>query len=559
MNLAERQQRFAEAVQEHFGTTKATRLTKLFGVSNSAKIIEGGIQLGVANLETVSASNDAVIFACVLKFPPEDEVYFAVLVRGAKDDLVARLDAMKALGAAAKKSGKAAAPSPAPLLGEEDAGEEGASGAIPYSDRNNLAVVYVAADGRIYLRNARFWDSLKFDLTPFGPAVAIDQIAVALHPPAVSARRSLLAREFVGYLGNLVGPGKVHELQVWTDESALGPAMRRMPATIPLADIEKAVSGLGGHYPDGEVRRYHAALNFLPEKHFVILAGLSGTGKTRLALNYARAVHGVPAPDGTDPLLFVCPVRPEWTDPSGLTGYPDVLSGRYVVPPFLEAVLVATAHRDSPVFVVLDELNLARVEYYLSEVLSCIETGEPLQLHSSSVPLEGSNGTPVRAAIPIPPNLFITGTINVDETTNPVSDKVLDRAIVIDMSKVDLDGFLKALVAREPSLAAAHGAAGPVLLAVQEALTAHNLGFGYRVAQEVLRYHAFCAAHAGGPDGALDDLMVQKVLVKLRGAERQRPLLGGLKKALAGLPRSQAMLDRLMADLDEFGSFQAAR
>ena len=170
----------------------------------------------------------------------------------------------------------------------------------------------------------------------------------------------------------------------------------------------------------------------------MILSGLSGTGKTRLALQYARSVHGVTSNDTTDPLLFVCPVRPEWTDPTGLTGYQDVLSNRYVVPRFLEAVLVATAHSDAPVFVILDEMNLARVEHYFSDVLSCIETGEDLQLHSSGVPVEGTTGTSIPAALPLPSNLYITGTINVDETTNPVSDKVLDRAVVIDMSNVDL-------------------------------------------------------------------------------------------------------------------------
>ena len=82
-----------------------------------------------------------------------------------------------------------------------------------------------------------------------------------------------------------------------------------------------------------------------------------------------------------------------------------------------------------------------------------------------------------------------------DETTNPVSNKVLDRAIVIDMSKVDLAGFLEDLEQRSPELAAARAAAEPVLLASQELLVQHGLGFGYRVAEEVVRYHAFAASH----------------------------------------------------------------
>ena len=100
-------------------------------------------------------------------------------------------------------------------------------------------------------------------------------------------------------------------------------------------------------------------------------------------------------------------------------------------------------------FVVLDEMNLARVEYYFSDVLSCDR-----DRRGASTSLEqcaASKGTPApafAAELPLPANLYITGTVNVDETTNPVSDKVLDRAVVIDMSMVDLAGFLAARGAR---------------------------------------------------------------------------------------------------------------
>ena len=302
-------------------------------------------------------------------------------------------------------------------------------------------------------------------------------------------------------------------------------------------------------------------MNFLGRKHFVILSGLSGTGKTRLGLAYARAVHGLSDMDAPDPFLAVCPVRPEWTDPTGLTGYYDVLSNRYVVPPFLEAVMLATAHDESPVFAVLDEMNLSRVEYYLSDVLSCIETGEPLQLHSNSVPLEGSTGTSIPAEMPLPPNLYLIGTINVDETTSPVSDKVLDRAVVIDMSNVEIGAYLTQLGTREPKLGNAVAETANRLIAVHGLMVEHRLGFGYRVVEEVVRYRAFAKEHVTGAsaDETLDDLMVQKVLVKLRGTEKQRGLLDGLLEQLAGLSRSTAFLNRLVRDLDEFGSFQAER
>jgi hypothetical protein len=336
--------------------------------------------------------------------------------------------------------------------------------------------------------------------------------------------------------------------------------MARMPDTLSFSAIEDAVSALDGHYPNGELARYHAGLNFLKHKHFVILSGLSGTGKTQLALLYARAIHGKVTRDVDDPFLFVCPVRPEWTDPAGLTGYYDVLTNRYVVPPFLEAVLVATAFKDSPVFVVLDEMNLARVEYYFSDVLSAIETGEALPLHSNGVPLEGSTGSSIPASIPLPPNLFITGTINIDETTNPVSDKVLDRAILIEMNDVDVDGYIAKIERKQPDLAVACAACRPYLVALHSILAAHRLGFGYRLINEVVTYLDFAMQKLGqGSDEVLDQLMVQKLLVKLRGSEAQRSLLDELTKQLASLPRSKAFLDNLAADLDEYGAFQASR
>ncbi|MDF3195259.1 hypothetical protein [Pseudomonas sp. 1928-m] len=559
MSLVERQRQFLEAAQQHFGTSKAVRPRELFGVSNSAKIIEGGIQLGVVNLDTVKEDIEALIFGCVLRFPPEDEVYFAVLVRKDKSKFLERLAEMKRLGLASKSQAEEA-DFTLETSGDNDESSEAPGSPIKYSARNNVATIYLASDGRLWLRNAKFWDSLNLDLTPFGPSTEPDEIVVALYPPTASARRSLLAREFIGWLGSLVGREKIHELPVWTDTATLSPDMRRMPPSISIEEIEAAVKGLGGHYPNGEIRRFHAALNFLEHKHFVILSGLSGTGKTQLALKYARAVHGLTSNTATNPLLFECPVRPEWTDPTGLTGYYDVLTNRYVVPTFLEAVMVATAHRDSPVFVILDEMNLARVEYYLSDILSAIETRGALQLHSNGVPLEGTTGASVRAEIPLPTNLFIIGTINVDETTNPVSDKVLDRASVIDMSTVDVSGFMASLTDRYPELQNAKEAAEPKLTEIHKLLEHYGLGFGYRVIEEFVRYHAFDAEHLQNPTGSVtDQLLVQKVLVKLRGAERQRPLLNALEKACEGLPHAQKYVHKLLSDLDEFGSFQAMR
>lgn len=592
MDIAQRQDLYRQALKKDLGATGKTSFRDAFGVSNSAKIIGRGLFCFNLNLENLAADVDQLVVHCLLRFPPEDEIYFSIFIKSDMPQLRERLAEMKAVGTskpwkrkgsedddgedsapsettqpaeAASAATAAASGGDGSAEGGDEAGGAAAAPASPdgldYAATNNNVKGYLAQDGQLYLRNKSFFDEMPEDLSTISRPVKIEKIVFGIYPPAAAARRSLLAREFVGYLGSLIGRERIHEVRtVWPETNAVSPEMARMPRTLALADIEKAVSDLGGFYPNGELTRYHAGLNFLTHKHFVILSGLSGTGKTQLALLYARAIHGKDKRDAHDPFLFVCPVRPEWTDPAGLTGYYDVLTDRYVVPPFLEAVLVATAFRDSPVFVILDEMNLARVEYYFSDVLSAIETGEALPLHSNGVPLEGTTGSSIPASLPLPPNLFITGTINIDETTNPVSDKVLDRAILIEMNDVDVDGYITKIEAQEPDLVAACTHCRPHLVAMQGVMQQHRLGFGYRLIREVVTYHHFAVGSLGqGADDVLDQLMVQKLLVKLRGSEAQRALLNDLGTQLAAMPRSKALLDQLGADLDEYGAFQASR
>ena len=537
MDTSKRQRLYKKKVAENASITDHTRVADAFGVSNSAKVIERGLFAFNVNFNTIAAGTDQVVVHCLLRFPPEDEVYFSLILKHDIGTFLARLEEMRSAGAPA-----------------DDA-------EIEYADNNKNVKGYIAGDGKLYLRNKSYWNTMPTDLATISKPVVIDKVLFGIYPPAASARRSLLARQFVGYLGNSVGHQKVHEVRAWPDVSMVREDMRRMPGTIPVAEIEAGVERLGGFYPGGEVRSFHAALNFLAQKHFVILSGLSGTGKTQLAVLYARAVHGLTDRGTPDSFVTLCPVRPEWTDPTGLTGYYDVLSNRYMVPPFLEAVLLATAHRDSPVFVVLDEMNLARVEYYFADVLACAETAEALQLHSNGVPLEGSTGASIPAEIPLPSNLYIVGTINVDETTNPVSDKVLDRAMVIEMSDVRLGDFLESLVERDQGLREAMRDCAVRLTTVHGLMVGHGLGFGYRAAEEVVRYCAFAREKELGwsSEEVVDRAMTQKVLVKLRGSEKQRGLLTGLLELLEGLPSSTAFVGLLVDDLNEFGSFQAGR
>jgi 5-methylcytosine-specific restriction protein B len=529
--LSERQTRFRNAAtqDEIVRDPQQWKPSVLFGVSNSAKVIDGGLLLGVSNLEKFAESPAVgALFCCVIKFPPEDEVYFTVYVHSDLAAFKKQLSVMPTKGAT----------------------------------RNNNVRLYLASDGKMYLRNEGYLDSVvpgegDFNPPDTDPPIEIDKITYAVYPPAASAKRSLLAQEFVGYLARLVGRERVYEVNPWGEDHTIGPLMRRMPHTFAVNELEDSVRGLGGHYVDDLVRRYHIGLNYLERKHFVILTGLSGTGKTGLFIRYAQAVHGITDTGQSDPLLFLCPVRPDWTDPAGLTGYYDVISNRYIVPPFLEAVLLATAYRESPVFVCLDEMNLARVEYYFSDVLSAMESGLPLQLHSSAVSIEGSTGGEIPSSLALPPNLYITGTVNIDETTHPFSDKVLDRAVVIDMSRVDLEGFFNFLINRHPDLQGAVADSSVLLTRVNKILSPHGLGFGYRVTEEFVRYYKFAVqTSVQGRNDIFDHLMLQKVLVRLRGTEKQREMLRDLGRILSSFPKSIAVIERLTAELDELNSFQ---
>ncbi|WP_297511000.1 hypothetical protein [uncultured Caulobacter sp.] len=539
----DRQKQFTAFVTEKAGPN--AKVATNFGFSNSARLLEGGLFACTANMEgasknviTGAGGASAYVFASVLTFPPYDEVYFAITVSEDRESLDAGLVELYR-DVEARNGGKAEGDRPSRI--------------------NNNVKFYLNEEGRIGFSND-FFESISAEPTLRSRSAAVESIEFAIWPPTVSARRSLLAREFVGYLGRLVGREKVHELKVWSSESGVGPLMQRMPADVSPQAIRRGVAALGGVYPDALIDRFHAGLNHLQHKHFVILSGLSGTGKTQLALQYARTIHGLESMEAADPLLFVCPVRPEWTDPSGLTGYEDRLSGQYVVPKFLEALLVATAHPASPVFVILDEMNLARVEYYFSDILSAIESRNEISLHSSGVPMVGSTGGEVPASLRVPHNLFLVGTINVDETTSTLSDKVMDRAVVIDMSDVDLGSFFDTLGAREDALNASIGACRPVLQDLSALLGPHGLGFGYRLAEEFVRYHAFATDHLGrSSEEVIDDQLVQKALARLRGSEAQRDLLRKLAETNAGRPRSRALIDRLQRDLDELGAFQTSR
>lgn len=202
--------------------------------------------------------------------------------------------------------------------------------------------------------------------------------------------------------------------------------------------IKAFIKQNGFHYPDPLIENFYLSLKTKP---FVILAGISGTGKTKLVKLFAESVGAT----GENGQFTLIPVRPDWNDPSDLIGYQD-LSGRFKPGRLTEVLVTASLpeNRNKPYFICLDEMNLARVEHYFSDLLSLLETQrwmdgqivtEPLIPNASLDRLEDQE---LYGDLGIPENVYLIGTVNMDETTYPFSKKVLDRANTLEFNHIDL-------------------------------------------------------------------------------------------------------------------------
>lgn len=285
--------------------------------------------------------------------------------------------------------------------------------------------------------------------------------------------------------------------------------------------------------PDSLIRRYHLALQTAP---LVILAGPSGLGKSWLTQAYANAAGAH---------YSLAPVAPNWLGPEDLLGYVHPLKSAFqptAVTTFIQAAGQAWqhAHRQNliaaPYHLVLDEINLARIEYYFAPLLSLLEVrrrGEIAHLRLA----DGSE-------LLLPPNLSFIGTLNMDETTQPLSDKVCDRAQILELS-LDTEQVL-ALIGDQP-----WGELLQTLWPDLQALTP----FGYRSLFEIQSYLE--QAERLGVDWltAFDEQLVQKILPRLRqGRGREAALLERLQQALPpACALSRSKLESLQNQLQDQG------
>lgn len=208
--------------------------------------------------------------------------------------------------------------------------------------------------------------------------------------------------------------------------------IKKMTVKEQIASIRKYIEAKGFSYKDGMVENFYLSLRSKP---FVILTGISGSGKTSLVRLFAEAI-------GAEYKLVS--VSPDWSDSSELFGYTDLNQG-FVTGAVIDFVKQAELEPAKPYFLCLDEMNIARAEYYMSDILSAIETRrfEDGAIVTEPVLSSISYGNDSAAAekygnVMLPENLYIVGTVNIDESAFSLSKKVLDRANVIEFSCVDL-------------------------------------------------------------------------------------------------------------------------
>ncbi|MFM7055630.1 MAG: McrB family protein, partial [Planctomycetota bacterium] len=197
-----------------------------------------------------------------------------------------------------------------------------------------------------------------------------------------------------------------------------------------VAQLIESIRESGFIYQPWQVACYVTALRTKP---FVILAGVSGTGKTKLP-RLVSVLTGTPEP-------FRVAVRPDWTDSSDVLGYVD-LQRRFRPGLVLQQLRRASGDVLNFHTCLLDEMNLARVEHYLAEYLSAVEECVPCSgggFRSTRLLgyIQGEDDAEWATQV-LPPNFAIVGTVNMDETTQAFSRKVLDRAFTIELSDIDL-------------------------------------------------------------------------------------------------------------------------
>ena len=312
------------------------------------------------------------------------------------------------------------------------------------------------------------------------------------------------------------------------------------------------------------------------ERAPVILGGVSGSGKSSLPVLYAEALAGQEA----DRSFLAVDVNPSWTSPADLLGYTDALEHRFVPAAsglLNHMILASHAHQShkfsAPVFsVCLEELNLAQPEHYLADIVQAISRAQGNQFISVFDPSAVRPDDPFRpfARLELSPNLIIVGTVNFDETTRPLSMRLLDRCNLIEFvvdERLPVPGITAQTGARQVEGQAVLQSdrvlwtrnrnvpadAIEVLSKIQPELSALGCGLTHRRLNSIYHFVANAPETLCNFGQALDMQLRQRILPQIRGLYRPgaleavRHLSDKLEKACV-VPRTLQALARLEAD-----------
>ena len=287
------------------------------------------------------------------------------------------------------------------------------------------------------------------------------------------------------------------------------------------------------YYEINDIRRFVAGMAV---SKILILQGMSGTGKTSLAHAFGEFV---------DNRSTVIPVQPMWKERTDLIGYYNEFTRRFNETLLLEKMYEANYSGDMYV-TVLDEMNIARVEYYFAEFLSLLELPNPEERYLTVVSdTWDTDPAGLRdGRIKLPVNMWFIGTANNDDSTFAISDKVYDRAMVLDLDRkserfvapktaptpISADHFSKLAEAaqKEYNLSARNRQR---LKLLDNYLIDHfHITFGNRIMKQITTYIPVFIACGGDELTALDDILAKKVIRKL---ETQNPIY--LRGAAEGL------------------------
>ena len=276
---------------------------------------------------------------------------------------------------------------------------------------------------------------------------------------------------------------------------------------------------LGLFYSEEDIRKFVAGLGV---SHLMVMQGLSGTGKTSMATAFGSYIGN---------MSTVISVQPMWKERSDVIGYFNEFTKQ-----FSESVLLKTlyeaSYSDEVCIVVLDEMNIARVEYYFADFLSLMELNEDsrfLEMTSDVWPKDPSHFKGGRFRIP--DNVWFIGTANNDDSTFAISDKVYDRAMIVNLDRKARPfhaspsegfrmsaSFFKQITEDAKRTFEMTSRARRKVAEIDRFMTEkYHVTYGNRIRRQMEEYVALYIACGGTEEEALDDFLMKKVFRKLEG------------------------------------------